>query len=87
MIYYMVKDEFDQKPRNDGSILIKRELYTKEQVEKYAITEKCIEKIDVPQKATFYCFGARFLSSDYDVKKVLKNPFPFSHVQFKKAYK
>lgn len=60
MIYYKVKKEFDQTKRNDGSILIQNEIYTKTEKEHYKISDKMLTIVNINKNNTFFSFGARF---------------------------
>lgn len=60
MLYYKVKPEFDQKKRRDGSILIANELYTPREKERFNISNKAVDPVQVSRKAVYFCFGARF---------------------------
>lgn len=60
MKYYKVKPEYDNKHRSDNSILVTNELYTKAEKQRYDIPNNAVVEIDVPQKSTYFFFGARF---------------------------
>ena len=60
MTYYKVKPEFDQKKRRDGSILIANELYTPREKERFNISDKAVDPVQVLRKAVYFFFGARF---------------------------
>lgn len=60
MLYYKVKPEFDQKKRRDGSILIANELYTPREKERFNISNKAVDPVQVSRKTVYFCFGARF---------------------------
>lgn len=60
MTYYKVKPEFDQKKRRDGSILIANELYTPREKERFNISDKAVDPVQVSRKAVYFFFGARF---------------------------
>lgn len=50
MTYYRVKPEFDQKKRRDGSILIANELYTPREKERFNISDKAVDPVQVSRK-------------------------------------
>lgn len=60
MQYYMIKPQFDQKRRKDGSILIANELYTHREVSKFEIPQNSYTKVSIFKNKTYFCFGARF---------------------------
>lgn len=60
MEYYRVKQEYDNFSRADGSILVKNELYTRREVERYKIPAKRIERVNVKRCDVYWMFGARF---------------------------
>ena len=60
MTYYKVKLEFDQRKRQDGSILIANELYTPREKERFNISDKAVDPVQVSRKAVYFFFGARF---------------------------
>lgn len=63
MIFYIVKKEYDNYPRKDGSILVQNELYTQKEKDKYDISDKYLQKIDVKKNQTYWMFGARFANN------------------------
>ena len=65
MIYYRVRKEYDQTPKNpklrDGSILVANELYTKAEKSKLShIPAKAFTKVRIKKTCTYWFFGARF---------------------------
>ena len=65
MVYYKVKDVFDQYPidHRDTSkgVLIGGELYTEKEFEKFkTVPPNAVEKIELSKNKTFILFGARF---------------------------
>lgn len=65
MIYYQVRKEYDNVPKNpkvhDGNILIGGELYTEKEFNRLPhIYNGAFEKVEVPKHKTYWCFGARF---------------------------
>ena len=65
MIYYRVRKEYDNFPKNpkvrDGNILIGGELYTEKEFNKlHFVYAAAFERVDIPKNHTYWCFGARF---------------------------
>ncbi len=60
MKYFKVKKNADQKRRKDGSIYIANELYTPKEAEKYNINPDYCDIVEISQRKTYWCFGARF---------------------------
>ena len=60
MLYYRIKPEFDQKKRCDGSILVANELYTQREKERFAISDKAVDAVQVSKRSVYFSFGARF---------------------------
>ena len=65
MIYYRVRKEYDQFPKNprirDGNILVGGELYTEKEFNELPyIYAAAFERIDIPKSETYEFFGARF---------------------------
>lgn len=60
MQYFKVKEEYDQYSKTKLPILVKDELLTKKEMEKYNVPEKAVDPIEVSQKRIYWCFGARF---------------------------
>ena len=65
MVYYRVRKEFDNFPKNprihDGNILIGEELFTEKEFNKLPyVYAGAFEKVDVPKNKTYWFFGARF---------------------------
>lgn len=65
MIYYRVRKEYDNFPRNprihDVSILIGGELYTEKEFNKLPyVYAGAFERVEVPKSQTYWFFGTRF---------------------------
>ena len=60
MTYYRIKKEYDNKRRNDGSIFVEGELYTRSEAHKYNIPKEYYEEVNVSKNDTYWFFGARF---------------------------
>ena len=65
MIYYRVRQSYDQMPKNprihDGDILVGGELYTEKELDKLPfIYAAAFERIEIPKSQTYWFFGARF---------------------------
>lgn len=60
MLYYKVKPGFDQTKRRDGSILIANELYTPREKERFNISDKAVDPVQVSKHSVYFFFGARF---------------------------
>lgn len=65
MIYYRVRKEYDNFPRDprihDVNILIGGELYTEKEFNKLPyVYAGAFERIDIPKNQTYWLFGARF---------------------------
>ena len=65
MIYYRVRKEYDNFPKNpkvrDGNILIGGELYTEKEFNKLPfVYAAAFERVDIPKNHTYWCFGAGF---------------------------
>lgn len=67
MIYYRVRREYDNFPKNpinrDGDILIGGELYTEKEFNKlplYLVYAGAFERVEIPKSKIYWCFGARF---------------------------
>ena len=65
MIYYRVKQSYDQAPKNpyfrDGNVLIAGELYTAREIDQLPfIYARAFEVVEIPKKQTYWFFGARF---------------------------
>ena len=65
MIYYRVRKEYDQMPKNpsvrDGNILVADELYTTTEFNKLPfIYAGAFERVEIPKSRTYWLFGARF---------------------------
>ena len=72
MLYYRVKQQYDNKKRyrwnnhgkavSDGSILVANKLYTHGEFRKIANNPAWFDKIQVNKNKTYFFFGARFES-------------------------
>ena len=63
MIYYKVKPEYDQK-RTKNDFLIADELYTKtERAKMPEVPDSAFICVNIPEKRTYKCFGARFAAN------------------------
>ena len=79
MIYYRVREQYDQFPKNpkvrDGNILVGGELYTEKELNKLPyIYADAFEKVEIPKKDTYFFFGARFVrpyQRQKDIKEFL----------------
>ena len=60
MVYFKVKQQYDNHHRNDGSILVGGELYTRKEKGKLNIPDRCVKAVFVPKRDTYFAFGARF---------------------------
>ena len=60
MLYYKISPGFDQKKRCDGSILIANELYTPQEKERFNISDKAVDPVQVSERSIYFFFGARF---------------------------
>lgn len=60
MEYFRVKKEYDNYSRSDGSVLVKNELYTRKEVERYKIPKKYLIIVNVRKRDVYWFFGARF---------------------------
>ena len=65
MMYYRVRKEFDNFPKNprahDGNILVGKELYTEKEFNKLPyVYAGAFEKVNIPKHQTYWFFGARF---------------------------
>ena len=60
MLYYRVKKEYDQRPKRNGDIYIKNELYTTSEVKKNNLIIEYMEAVEVSKKNIYWFFGARF---------------------------
>ena len=65
MIYYQVRKEYDNVPKNpkvhDGNILIGGELYTEKEFNRLPYQyDGAFDKVEVPKNKTYMFFGARF---------------------------
>lgn len=79
MIYYRVRKEYDQFPKNpkvrDGNILVGNELYTEAEFNELPyVYAGAFERIDIPKSQTYWFFGVRFQKqqSPWTKKPVLK---------------
>ncbi len=60
MIYYRVREEFDQRRLPKFDFLIANELYTTRERRELPISDEAFEKVNVPKTRTYWLFGARF---------------------------
>lgn len=65
MIYYRVRKEYDNFPKNprihDVNILIGGELYTEKEFNKLPyVYAGAFERVEIPKSQTYWFFGARF---------------------------
>ena len=65
MIYYRVRKEYDNFPKNpkvhDGNILVANELYTEKEFNKLPfVYAGAFERVEIPKSETYWFFGARF---------------------------
>ena len=65
MIYYRVKESYDNMPKNpyvhDGDFYIAGELYTTKEVDKLPfIYAAAFDVVEIPKSQTYWFFGARF---------------------------
>lgn len=75
MIYYRVRKEYDQFPKNpkvrDGNILVGEELYTEAEFNQLPfIYAGAFERVEVPKSRTYFFFGARFQKSESPFTKM-----------------
>lgn len=60
MRYFKVLPEYDGTVRKDGGTLIDGELYTKSEMTRYAIPEKCTREVYIARSLIIWAFGARW---------------------------
>ena len=60
MKYCRIKPQYDQKRRNDGSILIANELYTEKEAAKHCLPPFVYDVVEVSKRNIYIMFGARF---------------------------
>ena len=65
MIYYRVRKEYDNFPKNpkirDGNILVGNELYTEREFNELPfVYAGAFERVEIPRNKTYHFFGARF---------------------------
>ena len=65
MIYYRVRNEYDNFPQNprvhDGNILVGGELLTEKEFNKLPfVYAGAFERVEIPKNQTYMFFGARF---------------------------
>lgn len=67
MVYYRVRKEYDNFPKNpksrDGDILIGGELYTEKELNKlplFLVYAGAFERVEIPKSQIYWFFGARF---------------------------
>lgn len=68
MIYYRVREQYDNFPKNpkvrDGNILVSGELYTEKEFEKLPfVYAGAFERVEINKKDTYFFFGARFANA------------------------
>lgn len=63
MLYYMVKESADNKTRL-GGFLVKNELYTAKEKEKFCISDSLVLPVKVSKKDVYIFFGVRFCSAE-----------------------
>ena len=68
MTYYRVREQYDNFPKDpkvrDGNILVGGELYTEKEFNKLPyVYAGAFEKVEIPKKATYFFFGARFANA------------------------
>ena len=79
MIYYRVREEYDNFPKNpkvrDGNILVANELYTEAEFNKLPyVYAGAFERVEIPKSQTYWFFGARFQQRESIwAKEVIKN--------------
>lgn len=64
MIYYRVRKEYDQFPKNpkvrDGNILVADELFTEAEFNKLPfVYAGAFERVEIPKNKTYWFFGVR----------------------------
>lgn len=66
MVYYQVKQQYDQKrkPSKGYDIYIGGELYTKKEIEKQHLNMDYMKPIIISKRKPFWCFGSRQVSND-----------------------
>lgn len=69
MIYYRVRKEYDQFPKNprvrDGNILVADELYTTAEFNKLPfVYAGAFERVEIPKSKTYWFFGARLAMTE-----------------------
>lgn len=75
MMYYRVREEFDQYPLNprvrDGNILVGGELFTEREFNKLPyVYAGAFEQINIPRNSTYWFFGARFAEEGINNEQV-----------------
>lgn len=60
MKYYRIKPENDNLRRSDGSILVRNELYTEKEMQRYKIPKEYAVLVEEKKSETYWKFGARF---------------------------
>lgn len=68
MIYYRVREQYDNFPKNpkvrDGNILVGGELYTEKEFEKLPfVYAGAFERVEIDKKDAYFFFGARFANA------------------------
>ena len=72
MIYYRVRKEYDQMPKNpsvrDGNILVADELFTEAEFNKLPfVYAGAFERVEIPKSKTYWFFGVR--------REITESPF------------
>lgn len=60
MKYFRVKKEYDNYGRSDGTILVRNELYTEKEMQKYKIHANRVIPVEIKKNTTYFVCGARF---------------------------
>ena len=68
MVYYRVREQYDNFPKNpkvrDGNILVGGELYTEKEFNKLPfVCAGAFERVEIDKKNTYMFFGARFANA------------------------
>ena len=79
MIYYRVREEFDNFPQNprihDGNILVGGELFTEREFNKLPyVYAGAFERIDISRNSIYWFFGARFQKEELKNDHIRANP-------------
>lgn len=66
MLYYKVKEKYDQVKLPKRDIYIKDEILTIKEIIKYEVNMNYVEPVELSPKETYWFFGARFaLTNEY----------------------